>query len=407
MRALPRLPVALSLVLLGASPAYADGSVVGRSGAPTSISSARVAVALGPHGTTRWLEVTVDAADEGFLWVVPVAKGARIGTGESAWLDRLDGVHEGARAALLPVGAAVITDEPTLEAAMAARGAALVTDDQAAFASMFERGAAALLLEYPASGPVQTTGVVRVDEDGPLDLELPTTSPSRPSALARLLVIAAEPRGVVDTMGAALQAADTEPATLFGDQWITRSSALLSPVHGRKIIVSPQPSSAVLTVGPRAGAATFDPHPDAGADASASTAESSLAPVAPSPDTLSQTPPPPVMIAPAENDDVGSDIGQGVVEGVGDAASGCGGDSSEPSDDSGSGCDSSSGSSDSSSGCSGSSSDSSPDCAVRGSRRHRNGVGVRLLVFGVAALAWARRATRRATRAGSAPSAHS
>ena len=400
MRALPRFPVALALVLLGASPAHADGNVLGRNGAPASIASARVAVALGPDRSTRWLEVTVEAADEGFLWVVPVARGALVGNAASEWLDRLDVGSDGAPVSLLPVGAALIADEPTLEATVRARGAALTNDDQAAFASAFEHGAAALVLEYPAGRPVQTTGVVRIDEEGPLDLELPATAASRPSAPATLLVLATEAVGVVDSIDVAPWALGAEPVTRVGDLWLTRSTGLLSPIHGRKIVVSFQPVSAVMTGGPRSGAATFDPHPDAGTDASANDPGAGLAPIAPPPETISQTPAPPMLVAPADGDNVGNDVGEGIVDGVSDAASGCGGGSSEPSDDSESGCDSSSGSSDdSSSGCSGSSSsDSSSDCAVRGSSRHRNGVGVRLLVFGVALLAWARRATRGANR---------
>jgi hypothetical protein len=70
--------------------AEAMGAVVGQEGEQVSLASVRLAVAVSPSRTTRWAQVTVQGANAGFVWLVPVRPGARVDLASDAWLDALD-----------------------------------------------------------------------------------------------------------------------------------------------------------------------------------------------------------------------------------------------------------------------------------------------------------------------------
>lgn len=79
-----------SLAVLSPRDAEAAGAVIGKEGETVSVRSARVAVASAPGRTALWVQVGVTGASAGFVWILPVRKGARIDLGSDAWLDSLD-----------------------------------------------------------------------------------------------------------------------------------------------------------------------------------------------------------------------------------------------------------------------------------------------------------------------------
>jgi hypothetical protein len=174
-------------------------------------------VALGPERTTRWLEVSVAGADEGFLWLVPVAPGARVDTTSHAWLDALDAATHptllppeapstcsaGAvpvqvtipspREFAAPVAAGVAADLPTLTAMVARGGAAMSAEDLTPWGTVLDSGLDVLVVWYERGHPDATTESLRIVESSDAPLDLPSTASPHIYTAASMFVLAGGP----------------------------------------------------------------------------------------------------------------------------------------------------------------------------------------------------------------------
>lgn len=199
MRTLLSILAATVVIAARSHPAFAAGAVVGRGEQAPVVSGARMAVALTPGRTTRWMQVTVSGNQGGFLWLVPVAPGARVDRASDAWLDALDdataptilppsaqppcdagvSVEQLGRAPAPPsspvVGSGVALDPATLAALVAAGGGALSVAQAAAFAPVFQAGLDVVVLDFDATTSVAVTHTVQIVEGVPRSLDLPAT----------------------------------------------------------------------------------------------------------------------------------------------------------------------------------------------------------------------------------------
>jgi hypothetical protein len=174
-------------------------------------------VALGPERTTRWLEVSVAGADEGFLWLVPVAPGARVDTTSHAWLDALDAATRptmlppsapstcGAavgpvqvtipspREFVSPVAVGVAGDVPTLSAMVARSGRDLSAEDLAPWGPVLEAGLDVLVVWYERGHPDATTESLRIVESSETTLDLPSTASPHLYTAATMFLLAGGP----------------------------------------------------------------------------------------------------------------------------------------------------------------------------------------------------------------------
>jgi hypothetical protein len=214
MRILHHIAMAVGLVTLHTHAALAAGAVVGHGTSTVVISDARMAVALAPGRMTRWMQVTVTGSQAGFLWLVPVAPGARVDLASDAWLDALDDATtptivapQGAAAcdgggaceqlsrspmpaSTGPAGSGVAVDAPTLNALVAAGGATLSEAQATAFGAVFDSGLDVVVLDYDTTASTARTHSVQVVEGATRSLDIPVTGGSALYTDATAFVIA-------------------------------------------------------------------------------------------------------------------------------------------------------------------------------------------------------------------------
>jgi hypothetical protein len=187
----------LALAVLTPAEAAATGAAVGKQGESVAITTARIAVAAAPARTTRWAQVSVAGASDGFVWIVPVRRGGRIDLASDAWLDALDAATapvvlppiapdlcdagteperiapatspESAR----PTQTAAFTDGAMLAAFVNNAGYAIPAWLSGPLEAVFSAGDAVLAATYGSAA--LPTRAIRIVDDGPPTLPLALT----------------------------------------------------------------------------------------------------------------------------------------------------------------------------------------------------------------------------------------
>ena len=202
-----------SLAVLSPRDAEAAGAVIGKEGETVSVRSARVAVASAPGRTALWVQVGVTGASAGFVWILPVRKGARIDLGSDAWLDSLDAATSPVvlppstatpntcDAGLspqrlppmtspqsgLPVATGLFTDRVALDSFVTSAGFAIPAELASALAPVLAGGAVIASTYATDDRPVRT---LRIVDSGPPLLPFALTGAAGLTAQATAFVIA-------------------------------------------------------------------------------------------------------------------------------------------------------------------------------------------------------------------------
>ena len=167
------------------------GVVVAHADSTASVSGARLAIALAPGEVTRWLEVSVDASENGFLWLVPASPGARVDTSSHDWLDALDdatmptvvppaGVascdaaapveqrkRDRHRLVVSPLWSGVALDSTALATLVGAGGGRLSASQAEELGAVFQAGLGVVVLDYETGGVVATETIQIVETAAP------------------------------------------------------------------------------------------------------------------------------------------------------------------------------------------------------------------------------------------------
>ena len=237
------------------------GAVVGSSGQPVSIASARVAVAASPGRTVRWAQIRVTSDKSAFAWLVPVLPGARIDLASDAWLDALDAATVPvvkspksttectvpsapqllsavtSPASRGPLQALVALDEPSLASFVSGSGFSIPDSLATALGEVFSSGSAVLALVY-AAGPLPVH-TLRVVDDGPATLPFSLSGSIAGDAAVTAFAIASgarqagsspltvDPSAVVwlaDGTSSYETVIDSLITGASGNEWLTQSS---------------------------------------------------------------------------------------------------------------------------------------------------------------------------------------
>ena len=270
----------LALGVLAPAEARAMGAAVGKAGEAVEVGSARIAVAAADGRTTRWAQVSVVGASQGFVWLVPVRAGARIDLASDAWLDALDAATApvvlpptapdscdvggapdriataSSPAAATPLQAGLFTDASTLTAFVTGAGYAIPAGLSGPIAAVLGAGGAVLALTY-AESPLPTR-TVRIVDDGPPTLPLTFTGGG---AESRITAFALGAAGA--SAGAAPLALDPSAILWEGNgqsTYVAERDALLAQWQGaRWLTASALPDLLFDGVPVGAGAAPLPP----------------------------------------------------------------------------------------------------------------------------------------------------
>ncbi len=179
-----------------AAPAKAAGVVLGPSGQGVGVVATRTAAAVGSGQMTRWMQVTVSAAEHGFLWLVPVSLGARVDAVSDAWLDALDeattrvvlpplapppcgasravdALSSSPTVPVVPPSAAVVAlDAPSLAALVRGAGAEISADELAVEEAVYAGGLVVAVMRYDSNEVTVAARTLRVVEAAPRDLDV-------------------------------------------------------------------------------------------------------------------------------------------------------------------------------------------------------------------------------------------